>query len=59
MIRNAILNTKQMEKRMPVKKEEVKGAGLLSRTKYIDNQQDDVPDSLRLKKHVKELFGNG
>lgn len=58
MIRNAILNAEKMEKRMPVKTEKRKSTGLLSKTEYVDNNQEDMLDSLRLKKQVRELFRN-
>lgn len=58
MIRNAILNAEKMERRMPVKTEKRKSTGLLSKTEYVDNNQEDMLESLRLKKQVKELFKN-
>ncbi len=58
MIRNAILNAEKMERRMPVKTEKRKSIGLLSKTEYVDNNQEDMLESLRLKKQVKELFKN-
>ena len=40
-VKNAIKNTKKLEKRMPVKEKKVRDKGLLARTNYA--QEEDRP----------------
>ena len=54
-VKNAIKNTKKLEKRMPVKEKKVRDKGLLARTNYAQ-EEDNIPDSLRLKLLMRELF---
>ena len=57
-VKNAIKNTKKLEQRMPVKEKKVRDKGLLARTNYAQEEEDNIPDSLRLKLLMRELFND-